>query len=345
MKALNKYLILSFFIFSIPSIGFALPKCGNTLHNCTGTYTWENGDKYVGDWKNNKMHGLGTYYYKESDNKYVGDWKNNKMHGFGTFYWNEGDKYVGDYLNDKRHGKGKYTYKSGNKYDGDWVNGKRTGEGVYTFANGKKQEGVFKDSKFLYAKKLKTNTIEKGLKAKGKELVNKANKVKSKNNSKTTEFIIANKEEYNKRPSVSFSNLSPDVRFLLESGAIGINWVKPSAIEIASRCILKARRDYPKSMQDSSGEINKIYIDFNRINWNTQDVIYGDGIYAKTRIKYSCRKNCHYDFGRTLFDYKVKWRAMKSISFYIRDSDNMFSRVTNALRDISKVCNKSTSKY
>jgi len=158
-------------------------------------------------------------------------------------------------------------------------------------------------------------------------------------------FIIANKEEYNKRPSVSFSNLSPDVRFLLESGAIGINWVKPSAIEIASRCILKARRDYPKSIQDSSGEINKIYIDFNRINWNTQDVIYGDGIYAKTRIKYSCRKNCHYDFGRTLFDYKVKWRPMKSISFYIRDSDNMFSRVTNALRDISKVCNKSTSKY
>ena len=298
MKALNKYLILSLFIFSIPSIGLALPKCGNTLHNCTGTYTWENG------------------------NKYIGDWQNNKRHGFGTFKFKDGGQYVGE-----------------------WVSDKMTGEGVVTYADGEKIEGVFKDSKFLYAKKLKTNTIEKRLKAKGKELVNKANKVKSKNNSKTTEFIIANKEEYNKRPSVSFSNLSPDVRFLLESGAIGINWVKPSAIEIASRCILKARRDIPKSIQYYSGEINKIYIDFNRINWNTQDVIYGDGIYAKTRIKYSCRKNCHYDFGITAFDYKVKWRAMKSISFYIRDSDNMFSRVTNALRDISKVCNKSTSKY
>lgn len=154
MKSLNKFLILSFFIFSIPSIGFALPKCGNTLHNCTGTYTWENGDVYDGDWRNNKKHGVGTYYYKKSGNEYDGDWKNNKKHGFGTFYWNDGDKYVGYYLNDKRHGKGRYTYKNGDKYEGDWVNGKRTGEGVFTFANGKKQEGVFKDSKFLYAKKI-----------------------------------------------------------------------------------------------------------------------------------------------------------------------------------------------
>ena len=176
MKSLNKFLILFFFIFSVPSIGLALPECGNTLHNCTGTYTWKNGDKYVGDWKNNKNHGKGTYIWKSGNKyegdwvndkkhgkgtyiwkdgtKYVGDWKNNKKHGFGTYYWNDGDKYVGDFLNDKKHGKGRYTYKSGNKYDGDWVNDKRTGEGVFTFANGKKQEGVFKDSKFLYSKKI-----------------------------------------------------------------------------------------------------------------------------------------------------------------------------------------------
>ena len=47
-------------------------------------------------------------------------------------------------------------------------------------------------------------------------------------------FIIADKEEYNKRPSVGFSNLSPDVRFLFESGAIAFT---PSAIEKASNCI------------------------------------------------------------------------------------------------------------
>ena len=76
MKTLNNFLILSFFIFSIPTIGTALPKCGNTLHNCTGTYTWENGDKYVGDWLNNKSHGKGTYTWKNGG-KYVGDWVDN----------------------------------------------------------------------------------------------------------------------------------------------------------------------------------------------------------------------------------------------------------------------------
>ena len=126
MKSLNKFLILFFFIFSVPSIGLALPKCGNTLHNCTGTYTWENGDEYDGDWKNNKKH------------------------GFCTFYWNNGDKYFGEYLNNKRHGKGRYTNKSGDKYDGDWVNDKRNGKGKFVKTNGYSYEGDFVDNKFKF---------------------------------------------------------------------------------------------------------------------------------------------------------------------------------------------------
>ena len=154
-------------------------------------------------------------------------------------------------------------------------------------------------------------------------------------------FIIVDKEEYNKRPSVSFSNLSPDVRFLFKSGAIAFTH---SAIEKASRCIVKARYDFPKDWHYFRGEIKKIYIDFNRINWNTKDVEYGSVNDGKTRINYSCRKYCNYEYG-TGFSQEVKWRATKKITFLIRDSDNMFSRVGNALRDISKVCNKSTSKY
>ena len=133
------------------------------------------------------------------------------------------------------------------------------------------------------------------------------------------------------------------MRFLFESEALKYVLVKASAIEKASRCIVKARWDLPKIMHDSSGEIMKIYIDFNRINWNTQNVIYGGGSYPKTTINYSCPKYCNYKY--TVYDGIVKWRAEKNIKFFIRDSDNMFNRVGNALRDISKVCNKSTSKY
>ncbi|MDA9648853.1 hypothetical protein N9T54_00390 [Alphaproteobacteria bacterium] len=100
MKSLNKFLILSFFIFSIPSIGFALPKCGNTLHNCTGTYTWENGDEYDGDFLNDKKHGKGRYTWK-SGSKYEGDWVNGKRTGEGVLTFANGKKQEGVFKNSK----------------------------------------------------------------------------------------------------------------------------------------------------------------------------------------------------------------------------------------------------
>ena len=30
-------------------------------HNCVGTYTYDDGSKYVGEWKDDKQHGQGTY--------------------------------------------------------------------------------------------------------------------------------------------------------------------------------------------------------------------------------------------------------------------------------------------
>jgi hypothetical protein len=157
MKALNKFLIISFFIFSIPSISFALPKCVKTFHNCTGSYTYKSGNKYIGDWQNSKRHGFGTYLWKNGD-KFSGYWVNDKMAGEGRYTFASGEKYIGYFLNNKRHGKGTYTYNNGNKYVGDWVNDKQNGKGIFTFANGKKQEGVFKNNKFLYAEKLDKKT-------------------------------------------------------------------------------------------------------------------------------------------------------------------------------------------
>ena len=50
-----------------------------------GTFTWSNGDKYIGAWEDNKMHGGGTKTWSNGD-KYVGIWKDNEMHGTGTLY-------------------------------------------------------------------------------------------------------------------------------------------------------------------------------------------------------------------------------------------------------------------
>ena len=55
-----------------------------------GTYTWSNGNKYVGEWKGDNMHGQGTYTWPNGD-KYVGVWKDGRETG-GWYYWADGGK-------------------------------------------------------------------------------------------------------------------------------------------------------------------------------------------------------------------------------------------------------------
>ncbi|EGF76275.1 hypothetical protein BATDEDRAFT_92863 [Batrachochytrium dendrobatidis JAM81] len=43
-----------------------------------------NGDRYIGNWKDNKRHGKGMHFYKKSGNVYEGEWENDQRQGFGT---------------------------------------------------------------------------------------------------------------------------------------------------------------------------------------------------------------------------------------------------------------------
>ena len=135
-----------------------LPSCPAKppFNNCYGSFSWKNGTKYIGEWKNNKRHGKGlTNVF--TGNKYRGEYQNDKRNGFGTYTWVSGSRYVGHYKNDKRHGFGTYTWKNGDKFVGEYKNGKRTGEGKFFYNNGSVKEGVWKDGKFLYSKKINAN--------------------------------------------------------------------------------------------------------------------------------------------------------------------------------------------
>ena len=126
----GKFLDMRFFYFTflllfsstlLTSQSWALPNCPSSgyFHNCFGTYTWDDGDKYVGEWKDNKKNGQGTLFHS-SGNKYVGEFKDNQRNGQGTNTWVSGDKYVGEWKDNKRNGQGTYTFVKGYVKEGIW---------------------------------------------------------------------------------------------------------------------------------------------------------------------------------------------------------------------------------
>ena len=120
-------------VFSLPLIiliatsGFAadLQKCPSDTEvvwdNCIGEITFNDGGKYVGQWKANKRNGQ------------------------GTTTWPDGENYAGEYRDDKRNGQGTYTYADGDKYVGDFLNGDFNGQGTLTSADGTVETGIWKD--------------------------------------------------------------------------------------------------------------------------------------------------------------------------------------------------------
>ena len=72
-----------------------------------GVKTWPNGDRYAGDFVEDRKEGVGTY-------------------AFGRGPW-AGERYEGEFFNDRRHGHGVYRWASGDVYSGPWEADRATG--------------------------------------------------------------------------------------------------------------------------------------------------------------------------------------------------------------------------
>lgn len=112
------------------------------------TYTFPNGDIYVGQMKNGKFDGHGVYTYANGQ-KYDGEWREGQMEGRGTFSWTNGNRYEGEFHAGLRHGEGTYYYAGGDKFSGEWRNGIKDGHGVYTYADGATESGVWKGNDLI----------------------------------------------------------------------------------------------------------------------------------------------------------------------------------------------------
>ena len=153
MKRIAPFVLIAFAAIGLlgtPSTAFAqaLPPCPGSevarWHNCIGTYTWADGNKYVGKWQDGRRNGQGTLTYANGT-KYVGKWKNGGRHGLGRAYATNDAVYKeGTWANNQlfrphtvmNDGFGTFTYANGNKYVGEYREDLKNGVGTMVSPNG-----------------------------------------------------------------------------------------------------------------------------------------------------------------------------------------------------------------
>ena len=104
----------------------------NLSRNGKGTFSYNTGEKYIGDWIFGKKEGKGEIIYSNGD-KFEGFFSDDKIEGTGRYYYKNGKVYIGEFNNNKIEGKGKLIYINGDIYEGDFKNGKKSGFGKYIF--------------------------------------------------------------------------------------------------------------------------------------------------------------------------------------------------------------------
>ena len=137
----------------------------NNARDGRGTYTWPDGRRYVGEYRANKAHGQGTYT-SPTLGRYEGEFREDKRHGRGTQTSPDGKQYTGEFRDGAFHGQGVLTWPDGQKYTGEFKAGRRDGQGTFTWADGRQYVGAFRDDKMNGRGRLfdpRSNTVSYGI--------------------------------------------------------------------------------------------------------------------------------------------------------------------------------------
>ena len=92
----------------------SLPECegGQDSYrtDCVGTYKWQNGWEYFGEFQNGMRNGVGIFNYKDPDAEYFGEIINDAFSGSGIMTYPDGAVWAGEYKNDQVNGLGVYVF-------------------------------------------------------------------------------------------------------------------------------------------------------------------------------------------------------------------------------------------
>ena len=118
------------------------------LHG-TGVVTWNNGEKFEGQFKNGvPYHGHGFWYFGKEGAIYEGTIRYGLKNGQGVQTFLSGEKWEGEFKDGKRYnGEGVWSNSDGSRHIGITRNGLKNGQGLFIYADGNKYAGNFKDTK------------------------------------------------------------------------------------------------------------------------------------------------------------------------------------------------------
>lgn len=85
--------------------------------NKEGKMVYADGSWYQGGFISEKRHGFGKYYNSAGQEVYVGEWADDRMHGLGMVV-EEDEKYEGEFFRGKREGRGTIFFEDGSRFEG-----------------------------------------------------------------------------------------------------------------------------------------------------------------------------------------------------------------------------------
>ena len=105
-----------------------------------------NGNYFVGYWKNDKKNGKGFEYNKDGDEIASGEYKNGFLNGQGKKIFEDGTRYEGMFLDGKMDGNGTYFFKDGTQWQGFSRKGIKDGKGTFIDKDGNKSDMEYQNN-------------------------------------------------------------------------------------------------------------------------------------------------------------------------------------------------------